>query len=121
LLHATTAYDVFMFLKDVTKPTLLDNQTDDTVWRRVDPGAVYDADFFDAGGSQLAQVQYTVATATGLPGGVGDILGWTAIAFQRERHLLYRSWGINFAANHTGAELCHSPGHRRRGKYTAFE
>ncbi|HRY29684.1 MAG TPA: lamin tail domain-containing protein, partial [Elusimicrobiota bacterium] len=96
--HSTTVYDAFFVLKDVTPPTLSDNQLDDVAWHRADPGADYDVDFNDAGGSLLSHVDYTVAGAAGLAGGEGDILPWTNIALNVNTTYYDALWGVDFAA-----------------------
>jgi len=73
-----SASDVFFVLKDTTPPSITDNQPGDAVWRRAE-GTLYDVDFHDLA-SGLTTVQYTVSSAAGLSGGVGDVLPWTTIA-----------------------------------------
>ncbi|HBA59975.1 MAG TPA: hypothetical protein DCZ92_03980, partial [Elusimicrobia bacterium] len=59
---ATTAVnDVFYIKKDVTAPSITNNQSGDDAWRSVNDGT-YNVDFADAGGSALARFEIKVAT-----------------------------------------------------------
>ncbi|MBI4352148.1 MAG: hypothetical protein HY550_11995, partial [Elusimicrobia bacterium] len=62
---------------DTAPPTMADNQAGDDAWRGSDPGAVYNVDFADAGGSLLDTVQYSAWTQPGLGG--SNLVPWTNI------------------------------------------
>ncbi|MEW6011867.1 MAG: hypothetical protein AB1602_00555, partial [Elusimicrobiota bacterium] len=49
------------FIIDLTLPTILDNQSGDDIWRRVNDG-YYDIDFQDTGGSRLSRFQIKITT-----------------------------------------------------------
>jgi len=74
LLQYSTSYNVFYVLKDVTKPTIIDNQLGDDTWRRVNDG-LYNVNFVDEGGSKLREFQTKIMSG---PLGTGTtIQDWT--------------------------------------------
>lgn len=83
------------FTVDAAAPTITDNQTGDDVWHNTSPGAVYDVDFFDTGGSQLYSAEYTVYEASDRGG--TQLLPWTVIASSIGTATYTAGWGLNFA------------------------
>ncbi|MDA8132418.1 MAG: Ig-like domain-containing protein, partial [Elusimicrobia bacterium] len=68
--NAASSDDVFYIRKDVSAPVITDNQPGDDVWRAA-PGALYNVDFADAGGSQLSKFQLKITSG---PGQTGTVL-----------------------------------------------
>ncbi len=56
--NTSTYTNAFYVLKDVSVPSIVDNQFGDTIWRNA-AGATYDLDFFDNGGSGIDHVNYS--------------------------------------------------------------
>ncbi len=96
---STTYYDAFYVLKDVANPLIIDNQPDD-IWRSADPGAIYNVDFTDAGGSKLNRAQYSMSSSAAL--GDGSVKGWTDIAVNINSNGYTQNWGVDFAGEHAG-------------------
>ena len=90
------ATDVFFFRADTATPTVTDNQADDTTWHTSDPGAVWDVDFADAGGSLLNNVQYSIWTGTNRSG--DELKAWTNIATGVVSASYTADWGVDFTA-----------------------
>ncbi|MDI6641180.1 MAG: hypothetical protein QME68_02595, partial [Elusimicrobiota bacterium] len=63
LTQYATSYNVFYVLKDVTKPTITDNQLGDDTWRRINNG-YYNVFFGDAGGSKLQKFETKVMSSS---------------------------------------------------------
>ncbi|PIU20224.1 MAG: hypothetical protein COT18_03380, partial [Elusimicrobia bacterium CG08_land_8_20_14_0_20_59_10] len=66
--------DAFYVRKDVTAPSITDNQSGDDAWRNSNSGA-YNVDFADSGGSLLNKVQVKITTGSAQTGTV--ITDWT--------------------------------------------
>ena len=96
---STTYYDAFYVLKDVGNPSIIDNQPDD-IWRFTNPGAIYDVDFADSGGSKLNRAQYSISSSAAL--GDGSVKGWTDIAINISSNAYNQNWGVDFAAERAG-------------------
>ncbi|MFH1415964.1 MAG: LamG-like jellyroll fold domain-containing protein [Elusimicrobiota bacterium] len=56
----TEEKDVFIVRKDITVPAITDNQAGDENWYGNNPGAIFNLDFSDAGGSLLKRCEYKV-------------------------------------------------------------
>ncbi len=93
------ATDVFYVKKETSPPTVTDNQGGDAIWRNA-AGTTYDVDFADTGGSQLADVQYTIYDGAGQGGSM--ILGWSGIATGVDADSYTTDWQIDFNAAATG-------------------
>lgn len=83
-----------------SSPIVIDNQTGDDTWHTTDPGAIYNVDFSDTGGSNLNNVQYTVYSAAGMTG--TQRIAWTDIATGINAASYTSNWGVNFSALATG-------------------
>ena len=92
--------DVFYVLKDNASPSITDNQAGDDIWRKTDPGAVYNVDFGDLT-SGLTTAQYRI---TSLPGQAGTPLKeWTDIVSAPAGLASYAAdWGVDFSAIPSG-------------------
>ncbi len=93
---ATDVFYIVRSIPDTTPPTITDNQTGDNTVRTSDPGAIYDVDFADTGGSNLKNVQYTVYTAAGMTG--AQLISWSNIADNINAASYTTNWGVNFSA-----------------------
>ncbi|HOW28125.1 MAG TPA: fibronectin type III domain-containing protein, partial [Elusimicrobiota bacterium] len=94
---STTAQtDVFYVLKDTVPPSIDDHQSGDDSVHITDPGAVFDVDFFDTGGSRLDRIEYTVDSSADLPGGTGSILPWTPLELSIGATHYTDLWGVDF-------------------------
>ncbi|MBI4351170.1 MAG: hypothetical protein HY550_07005, partial [Elusimicrobia bacterium] len=72
--QTASAQDVFYIKKDVTLPTVTDDQLGDDAWRKADT-ASYDVSFADAGGSLLDKAQVKITSG---PAQTGTVLAdWT--------------------------------------------
>ncbi|MDW7973318.1 MAG: hypothetical protein RMI01_08980, partial [Thermodesulfovibrio sp.] len=98
LLHMATYYDVFFVLKDVTKPTIVDNTPEnfDSNWYKSNPGSIYDVDFFDKGGSKLQKVQTKVMTGSLLSG--ATVWDWADTILAINSTYYTTNWSLNFDA-----------------------
>lgn len=96
---SAVATDVFHVGKDLTAPTVTDNQAGDDTWRN-SAGTAYDVDFHDTGGSDLNNLQYTVYSETGMGG--SQIVSWTNIASGVDSASYTADWQINFSAAQSG-------------------
>ena len=110
----TTYYDAFYVLKDITKPTMIDNQPDD-VWRYADAGAIYDVDFADAGGSKLNRAQYSISLTPG--SGDGGVKGWTDIAVSISSNGYNQNWALDFTAARSGSNYVSVKAYDNAGNY----
>lgn len=81
---------------NLARPVVIDNQANDDTWYTSDPGAIYDVDFSDTGGSLLAAAQYTVWSSTAMTG--SQILNWTNITIGINNTSYTTNWGVNFAS-----------------------
>lgn len=94
--------DAFYILKDTVAPSITDNQAGETTWRKADPGAIYEVDFADLGGSGLAAVEYSASNAAG--SGNANVLAWTALAGLTPGATFYDGpWALNFNGLPSGA------------------
>ncbi|MCS7150791.1 MAG: Ig-like domain-containing protein, partial [Endomicrobia bacterium] len=59
LLQYSTSYNVFYVLKDITKPSIIDNQPGDDIWRKTNNG-LYNINFVDTGGAKLQKFETKV-------------------------------------------------------------
>jgi len=85
--------------EEVIPPTVTDNQTGDNTWRSSDPGAIYDVDFSDTGGSNLKNAQYAVWSKPGMAAGTGtQLISWTNIATGINAAAYTANWGVAFAS-----------------------
>lgn len=112
---STTYYDAFYVRKDVDAPWIVDNQPDD-VWRFADPGAIYDVDFADAGGSRLDRAQYSVSSSPVLAD--GGVKGWTDIAANISSDGYAQNWGVDFAACRAGVNYVSVRVYDNAGNYS---
>ena len=62
----TNTNEKSVLVKDTIRPTVTDHQSGDDTVRTTDPGAIYDVDFSDTGGSNLKNAQYTVWSGAGM-------------------------------------------------------
>ncbi len=111
----TTYYDAFYVLKDTTSPTIIDNQPND-VWRTVNPGAIYDVDFADAGGSKLSYAVYSISTSPVLAD--GTVKAWTNIAVSISSNGYETNWQLDFAAERAGTNYVSVRVYDYAGNYT---
>lgn len=97
------AADAFYVLKDTVTPTVSDSQDGETVWRKSDPGAIYNVDFGDEpGGGGLAAVEYSASADAGTAN--GSVLGWTELPGLTPGATYYNGpWAVDFGALTTGA------------------
>ncbi|HOW28124.1 MAG TPA: hypothetical protein PK876_06455 [Elusimicrobiota bacterium] len=81
------------FLVDRSTPIVNDPTSgDDMTWRIGNPGAVYDVDFFDAGGSRLERFQVKAST---LPGGSGpDLIGFVDVSTGIDNNSFTDPWAL---------------------------
>jgi len=112
----TTLNDVFYVNKDVSLPSVIDQQTGDDTWRTADPGAIYDVDFRDLV-SRLDRAEYRVTSLSG--GGGTEIIPWTTLFGPNHGSTEYTTdWGIDFAAlsqgqNHVSVHVWDKAGNDR--------
>jgi len=99
LTQRTTANDVFFVLKDITKPTITDNQTGDFTWRQAS-GTQYNIDFDDTGGSKLDLLQYRVWSSAGQSG--TEIISWTTISDEVDSNSYATDWQVDFSSLNEG-------------------
>ncbi|HCC47963.1 MAG TPA: hypothetical protein DEQ38_07615 [Elusimicrobia bacterium] len=94
--------DPFYVLKDTAVPTIADTQSGETTWRKTDPGAIYQVNFYDApGGAGLSAVEYSASNTAGA--GNGNILAWTPLAGLTPGTTYYNGpWAVNFGALTSG-------------------
>lgn len=104
--NSTFTVDAFYVRKDTTLPTIpltgIPN-TEETAWRKSDPGPIYDVDFFDSA-SGLHHVQYSAWTGPSRTG--TNVLDWTDIvsSITLNGALSYTAdWAVNFATLLDGA------------------
>ncbi|RLD18254.1 MAG: hypothetical protein DRI36_01870, partial [Caldiserica bacterium] len=86
--------DVFYVKKDITLPSIIDNQEGDDNWYSSDPGAIFDVDFTDSGGSLLKRIEYKVHSGTWT--GSSLVIDWTVIADTINASSYTDNWGVNF-------------------------
>ncbi|MDI6757180.1 MAG: hypothetical protein QME32_04070, partial [Endomicrobiia bacterium] len=67
--------DVFFVLKDTTPPSIDNQQSGDTAWRRVNNGS-YNVNFADSGGSKLSRFEISASTS---PSGTPQLAAWTTV------------------------------------------
>ncbi|MEK6645838.1 MAG: hypothetical protein AABY84_04090, partial [Candidatus Firestonebacteria bacterium] len=101
--NSATLIDVFYVKKDVTIPSVTDNQTGDDTWKKI-AGTSYDIDFYDNQGpadrSKLSYVQYAVYSDTGFTG--STLKDWTNIASSINDNSYTTNWQIDFASGQEG-------------------
>ncbi|MHB0995340.1 MAG: hypothetical protein ACYC2I_03110, partial [Elusimicrobiales bacterium] len=90
-----TLEDVFYILKDVTNPSIADNQAD-TAWLAADPGAAFDVDFADLGGAKLSKFQTKVTTGPAQTG--TEVWDWTDRITAINATYYNLPWPLDFAA-----------------------
>ncbi len=84
------------YLPDWAAPAIIDNQPGDNTWQSSDPGAIYDVDFTDPGGSYLSNAQYTVWSGPALTG--AQSIAWTNIATAVASSTYTTNWAVDFAS-----------------------
>ncbi len=92
---SSVKYDAFKVFKDVTNPSVVNNQSEDNAWHNLDPGAVYNVRFADSGGSKLNKAQYMVSSSSLTPS--GDVKSWTDIASGIGSDSYSDLWGVDFS------------------------
>ncbi|HLD30242.1 MAG TPA: hypothetical protein VJC03_07855, partial [bacterium] len=90
----TITRDVFYVQKDITNPAITDNQSGDDSWYSSDPGAVFNVDFTDSGGSKIEYIQYKVHLGTWT--GTALKIDWTDIETDVDADSYTDNWGLNF-------------------------
>jgi len=93
---SAVATDVFYVRKDISSPTIIDNQAGDDTWYTSDPGAIFDVDFSDTGGSLLDTAEYTAWSEAAMSG--SEIVTWTPIIAEIYSSSFTTNWGVNFAS-----------------------
>ncbi|MCX5786275.1 MAG: fibronectin type III domain-containing protein [Elusimicrobia bacterium] len=94
--NSTSTVDAFYILKDTVPPSIINNASGETTWRKDDGGAIYDVDFFDYG-SGLQTIQYSASTHPGTAD--ANALDWTTIAQLPAGATVYAdNWAVAFAA-----------------------
>jgi len=88
----TTIFDVFYINKDITLPSISDNQPGDDVWRS-SSGTVYDVDFNDFGGSLLDYAEVKITTGTGQSGTL--ISDWTTFLSNISSTSYSQDWALS--------------------------
>ncbi|PIU19409.1 MAG: hypothetical protein COT18_07670, partial [Elusimicrobia bacterium CG08_land_8_20_14_0_20_59_10] len=90
-----TVEDAFYALKDVTNPSIADNQAD-TDWLAADPGAAFDVDFADLGGAKLSRFQTRITTGPAQTGTV--VWDWTDRITAINATYYNIPWSLDFAS-----------------------
>ncbi|MDA3793230.1 MAG: hypothetical protein PF545_06225, partial [Elusimicrobia bacterium] len=88
--------DAFYILKDVTPPSVIDNQSGDDTEYSNDPGDIFNIDFTDSGESGLDRADYIIYTDTGAEG--TKLKDWTQIFDISNSTYYLTDWGIDFGA-----------------------
>jgi len=96
--QTATYYDIFFILKDITKPTIVNNMPSgsDSNWRNYDPGAIYNVGVYDlpTDGSKLSKVQTKVMTGALLTG--ATVYDWTDRILNINSTYYVDNWGLDF-------------------------
>ncbi len=92
----TNSIEASGYVQEFTTPAITVNQAGDDTWYAANPGAVFDVDFSDAGGSLLATVQYAAWTATGMT--ATESIAWATIATGIDATTYTADWDVDFAA-----------------------
>ncbi|MDI6641429.1 MAG: hypothetical protein QME68_03850, partial [Elusimicrobiota bacterium] len=94
--NTTIYYDVFYIKKDVTNPSIIDNQLGDDTWRKEEKPDGYDVDFQDVGGSLLNYAQYRAVKY--LPDGTTSfITSWIDIFTGLNQQTYTAEWSVDFS------------------------